>query len=75
MIQVGGGGGPPPLAARAMEDTGIERASRTGLLRLNGWRIEVEADDAHERLIGLLEAGEANYDNLLAWIREHLKRM
>ena len=44
-------------------------------LRLNGWRMEVEADEAHERLIALLEAGQANYDNLLAWIREHLQRI
>ncbi|MGH8496243.1 MAG: type II toxin-antitoxin system death-on-curing family toxin [Gammaproteobacteria bacterium] len=38
-------------------------------LRLNGWRIVVEADAAHAFLIGLLERGECNFQNLLPWIR------
>jgi death-on-curing protein len=44
-------------------------------LRLNGWRLEVEADAAHGLLIRLLETGTANYDNLLPWIREHLTEL
>ena len=41
-------------------------------LRLNGWRIAVEADAAHAFLIGLLDRGECNFQNLLQWLRECL---
>ena len=44
-------------------------------LRLNGWRIAVEADAAHAFLIGLLERGECNFDNLLEWLRESLQKL
>ena len=44
-------------------------------LRLNGWRIAVEADEAHELLIGLLERGGCNFENLLPWIRESLEAL
>jgi death on curing protein len=44
-------------------------------LRLNGWRIMVDADQAHAFLIGLLERGECNFDRLLAWLRESMKRL
>jgi death-on-curing protein len=38
-------------------------------LRLNGWRLLVDADAAHRHLIGLLERGEADFDRLLGWLR------
>lgn len=41
-------------------------------LRLNGWRLQVQADDAHQFLIGLLERQEADFAHLLSWIRAHL---
>jgi death-on-curing protein len=41
-------------------------------LRLNGWRIAVEADAARAFLIGLLDRGECNFQNLLQWLRECL---
>ena len=44
-------------------------------LRLNGWRIAVEADAAHAFLIGLLERGECNFENLLEWLRKSLQRL
>lgn len=44
-------------------------------LRLNGWRIAVEPDPAHTFLIGLLERGECNFDNLLKWLRDSLARL
>jgi death-on-curing protein len=44
-------------------------------LRLNGWRIAVETDAAHAFLIGLLERGECNFENLLGWLRESLQRL
>lgn len=43
-------------------------------LRLNGWRLEVDADEAHRFLIGLLENREADFAHLLEWIRVHLQR-
>lgn len=42
-------------------------------LRLNGWRLAVEADEAHG-LIGLLERGEADFDRLCPWVRAHVTR-
>ena len=39
-------------------------------LRLNGWRIAVDADEAHAFIVGLLERGECDFDHLLPWIRE-----
>ena len=44
-------------------------------LRLNGYKIEVSANEAHPFLIGLLEAGECNYGNLLPWIRRSIARL
>ena len=44
-------------------------------LRLNGWRIVVEADAAHTFLIGLLDRGECSYSNLLPWIRDSIQRL
>jgi death-on-curing protein len=44
-------------------------------LRLNGWRIAVEAAPAHAFLIGLLERGECNLENLLQWIRKSIQRL
>ena len=41
-------------------------------LRLNGWKLEVEADSAHRFLIGLLDRGECDFARLLPWLREHL---
>jgi death-on-curing protein len=43
-------------------------------LRLNGWQIRVDADEAHRFLIGLLERRECNFQTLLPWIRDHLAR-
>ena len=44
-------------------------------VRLNGWYLEVEAEAAHEFLIRQLENGTADFETLLPWIREHLKRV
>lgn len=44
-------------------------------LRLNGWRIVVDADEAHSYLIGLLERGECNFDALQRWLRTHVQRL
>jgi death-on-curing protein len=42
-------------------------------LRINGWRLVVDADEAHSFLVGLLESGTCDYARLLPWIRDHLK--
>ena len=43
-------------------------------LRINGWRLVVEPDDAHRFLIGLLETGRCNYENLEPWLRRSVER-
>lgn len=44
-------------------------------LRLNGWKLEVEADRAHAFLIDLLERGKCDFGRLLPWMRERLARL
>ena len=40
-------------------------------LRLNGYKLKVDAKTAHGFLIGLLENNCCDFDKLLPWIREH----
>ncbi len=44
-------------------------------LRLNGWKLPVDPDEAHRFLIGLLEKGECDLQNLTPWIRRSLKHL
>jgi death-on-curing protein len=44
-------------------------------LRLNGWKLEVDPDDAHAFLIGLLERGECDFERLLPWVRNASVRL
>jgi death-on-curing protein len=44
-------------------------------LRLNGFRLKVNAKRAHRFLIGLLENHRCTYDNLLPWIRKHVEEL
>jgi death-on-curing protein len=41
-------------------------------LRLNDYKIKVEAQEGHAFLIGLLERGECTFQNLEPWIRRLL---
>lgn len=41
-------------------------------LRLNSWTLRVDADEAHQFLIGLLETGQCDFDHLQPWIRRSL---
>ena len=41
-------------------------------LRLNGYKLKVDADKAHQFLIWLLEDNCCNFDQLLPWIRENV---
>lgn len=43
-------------------------------LRMNSYRLKVEANKAHRFLIGLLENNRCNFEQLLPWIREHAVR-
>ena len=44
-------------------------------LRLNGWKLRVEAKQAHRFLIGLLEKHRCDFEHLLPWIRKSLVRL
>ena len=37
-------------------------------LRLNGWKLQVEPEEAHSFLIGLLDEGNCDFERLLPWI-------
>ncbi len=43
--------------------------------RLNGHKKQIDANEAHSFLIGLLETRECNYDNLLPWIRQSIVKL
>jgi death-on-curing protein len=43
-------------------------------LRLNGWRLKVDPDEAHAFLIDLLERRLCDFDHLLPWIRRAIER-
>ena len=42
-------------------------------LRLNGYRLDVDADAAHATLIGFLEERRADKVHLQSWIKDHLR--
>jgi len=44
-------------------------------LRLNGWKLKVDADSGYAFIIGALESGHCDYDHLLPWIRQHLQKL
>ena len=44
-------------------------------LRMNGWKLEVDGPAAHAFLIGLLEAGQCDFDHLVPWIRASVVRL
>jgi len=41
-------------------------------LRMNGWKLRVDPDEAHRFLIGLLEHRECDLAHLLPWLRASL---
>ena len=43
-------------------------------LRLNGWRLDVDANQAAGLLTGLLENGDCDFEHLSSWIRESVTR-
>jgi death on curing protein len=43
-------------------------------LRVNGWELVVDADEAHAFLTLHLETGTCDFAHLLQWIRRHLRQ-
>lgn len=43
-------------------------------LRVNGWEIDVEAEEGHAFLIGLLDRAEADKGHLEAWLRTVVRK-
>ena len=41
-------------------------------LRINGWKLVVETDAAHTFIVGSLESGSCDFDQLLLWIQQHV---
>ena len=44
-------------------------------LRLNGWKLKMSADAGYTFIIGSLEKGRCDYEHLLPWIRQYLKKL
>jgi death-on-curing protein len=44
-------------------------------LRMNGYKLKVDANNAHRFLIGLLEKQRCTFDQLLPWIRKHVVKL
>ncbi len=44
-------------------------------LRLNGWKLAVEAQAGYSFLMGLFEAGQCDFEHLLPWLRRCLERL
>lgn len=44
-------------------------------LRLNGWKLQTSADDAHAFIVGSLERAECDFAHLLPWIKGHIRRL
>ena len=44
-------------------------------LRLNGWKLSVEATEAHAFLVGLLEGGRCDLRHLLPWVRKSMVKL
>ncbi len=43
-------------------------------LRLNGWKLSVDATSAHTFIVGMLEAGDCSFDKILSWINESVAK-
>ena len=44
-------------------------------LRLNGLKLSVTADEGYDFIVGSLEQGNCNYENILPWIQRHLEQI
>lgn len=44
-------------------------------LRLNGWRLRVDAASAHSFIVGSLEQGTLDFTRVRGWIEAHLEQL
>ncbi len=44
-------------------------------LRLNGWKLDVSADDGYTFIVGSLERGDCDFEHLLPWIGKLMKEL
>ena len=43
-------------------------------LRLNGWKLSVNAASAYDYIVGMLNAGDSSFDEILAWMKASLAK-
>lgn len=41
-------------------------------LRLNGWKLEITADEGEIFIVGMLERNDCSFDTILPWIRKNI---
>ncbi len=44
-------------------------------LRLNGWKLHVDANDGYAFIVGSLDKGVCDFEHLLPWISQHLRKL
>jgi death-on-curing protein len=44
-------------------------------LRLNGWKLGMTAETGYTFIVGSLENGCCDYEHILPWIQQHLKKL
>ena len=44
-------------------------------LRLNGWKLKMDTEVGYKFIVGSLEKGRCDYDQLLPWIQKHLEKL
>lgn len=44
-------------------------------LRMNGWKLQVDSNQAYEFIVGNLENHACTYENLVTWIKKHLEKL
>ena len=44
-------------------------------LRLNGWKLNADSNDAYVFIVGSLEKGVCDFEHLLPWINQHLRKL
>ena len=41
-------------------------------LRLNGWKLNITADEGESFIVGMLERNDCSFEAILPWIRNHI---
>ena len=61
------------LLSTAIERTAI--AVTAAFLRVNGYKLNLEDQEAYEFLIALYDTGEFRFERLEPWLREHTSKV